>query len=170
MSVVLNKWSICCYFRLLTAFWLFFRQTNTFGLYTAHWDVYSAPHSGSVAERLKAPVLKTGDPKGFQSSNLCASARLNKGLPKGNPFVFWAVGIQLEYPVGTFVPRACWPDSSSTRPWLYDSARDYPLRHQPIAQFPRRMKIHRTQEKRLPSPIHKGFLNARWGPALEYLP
>ncbi|ECE6305465.1 hypothetical protein DO967_19265 [Salmonella enterica subsp. salamae] len=34
------------------------------------------------------PVLKTGDPKGFQSSNLCASARLNKGLPKGNPFVF----------------------------------------------------------------------------------
>ncbi|PWY09385.1 hypothetical protein DL345_07015 [Citrobacter koseri] len=34
------------------------------------------------------PVLKTGDPKGFQSSNLCASARLNKGLPKGSPFVF----------------------------------------------------------------------------------
>ncbi|EAA8440944.1 hypothetical protein S021_14085 [Salmonella enterica subsp. enterica] len=33
-------------------------------------------------------VLKTGDPKGFQSSNLCASARLNKGLPKGSPFVF----------------------------------------------------------------------------------
>gem|GEM_PF-4379063 len=30
---------------------------------------------GSVAERLKAPVLKTGDPKGFQSSNLCASAK-----------------------------------------------------------------------------------------------
>ena len=45
---------------------------------------------GSVAERLKAPVLKTGDPKGFQSSNLCASARLNKGLPSGNPFVFLA--------------------------------------------------------------------------------
>ncbi|ECI3331229.1 hypothetical protein DNY36_09120 [Salmonella enterica subsp. diarizonae] len=35
-------------------------------------------------------VLKTGDPKGFQSSNLCASARLNKGLPKGSPFVFEA--------------------------------------------------------------------------------
>ncbi|ORH09685.1 hypothetical protein B5Z95_00175 [Salmonella enterica subsp. enterica serovar Newport] len=35
----------------------------------------------------------TGDPKGFQSSNLCASARLNKGLPKGNPFVFWALRI-----------------------------------------------------------------------------
>ena len=27
------------------------------------------------AGRLKAPVLKTGDPKGFQSSNLCASAK-----------------------------------------------------------------------------------------------
>ncbi|EBS5848555.1 hypothetical protein DU239_23475 [Salmonella enterica subsp. enterica] len=38
-------------------------------------------------------VLKTGDPKGFQSSNLCASARLNKGLPKGSPFVFWALRI-----------------------------------------------------------------------------
>ena len=25
-------------------------------------------------------VLKTGDPKGFQSSNLCASARLKKGV------------------------------------------------------------------------------------------
>ncbi|ECI3451121.1 hypothetical protein DLR11_04450 [Salmonella enterica subsp. salamae] len=33
-------------------------------------------------------VLKTGDPKGFQISNLCASARLNKGLPRGSPFVF----------------------------------------------------------------------------------
>ncbi|ORJ50588.1 hypothetical protein B2M27_09960 [Kluyvera intermedia] len=33
-------------------------------------------------------ALKTGDPKGFQSSNLCASARLNKGLPFGRPFVF----------------------------------------------------------------------------------
>lgn len=87
---VLNKWSICRYFRQLTKFCLFFTQTNTFGLYMTHRDVYSAPHSGSVAERLKAPVLKTGDPKGFQSSNLCASARLNKGLPKGSPFVFWA--------------------------------------------------------------------------------
>lgn len=79
---------MCRYFRQLTKFCLFFTQTNTFGLYMAHRDVYSAPHSGSVAERLKAPVLKTGDPKGFQSSNLCASARLNKGLPKGSPFVF----------------------------------------------------------------------------------
>ncbi|AST79322.1 hypothetical protein CI104_09635 [Citrobacter farmeri] len=43
--------------------------------------------------------MKTGDPKGFQSSNLCASARLNKGLPKGNPFVFMALRIQLEYPL-----------------------------------------------------------------------
>ncbi len=43
------------------------------------------------------PVLKTGDPKGFQSSNLCASARLNKGLPKGSPFVFRDVRIHLEY-------------------------------------------------------------------------
>ncbi len=29
---------------------------------------------GSVAERLKAPVLKTGEGKPSQSSNLCASA------------------------------------------------------------------------------------------------
>lgn len=35
---------------------------------------------GSVAERLKAPVLKTGDPKGFQSSNLCASAKYKPQL------------------------------------------------------------------------------------------
>lgn len=34
-------------------------------LYTKFGGVYSAPHTGSVAERLKAPVLKTGDPKGF---------------------------------------------------------------------------------------------------------
>ncbi|CDF53217.1 conserved hypothetical protein [Salmonella enterica subsp. enterica serovar Bovismorbificans str. 3114] len=87
-SFVFKKWSMCRYFRQLTKFCLFFTQTNTFGLYMTHRDVYSAPHSGSVAERLKAPVLKTGDPKGFQSSNLCASARLNKGLPKGSPFVF----------------------------------------------------------------------------------
>ncbi|MDJ3694144.1 hypothetical protein LEG95_16960, partial [Salmonella enterica] len=71
-SFVLKKWSMCRYFRQLTKFCLFFTQTNTFGLYMTHRDVYSAPHSGSVAERLKAPVLKTGDPKGFQSSNLCA--------------------------------------------------------------------------------------------------
>ena len=44
-------------------------------LYSIRRGVYSAPHTGSVAERLKAPVLKTGDPKGFQSSNLCASAK-----------------------------------------------------------------------------------------------
>ena len=30
---------------------------------------------GEVAERFKAPVLKTGEAKGFQSSNLCASAK-----------------------------------------------------------------------------------------------
>ncbi len=35
---------------------------------------------GSVAERLKAPVLKTGEGKPSQSSNLCASAILKKGL------------------------------------------------------------------------------------------
>lgn len=99
---VLNKWSICRYFRQLTKFCLFFTQKNTFGLYMTHRDVYSAPHYGSVAERLKAPVLKTGDPKGFQSSNLCASARLNKGLPKGSPFVFLAIGILLEYSVRIF--------------------------------------------------------------------
>lgn len=69
------KLSICCYFTLSMHFWLFFRQTNKLGVYTPHRDVYSARHSGSVAERLKAPVLKTGDPKGFQSSNLCASAK-----------------------------------------------------------------------------------------------
>ena len=34
-------------------FWLFFRQTNKLGVYTPHRDVYSARHSGSVAERLK---------------------------------------------------------------------------------------------------------------------
>ncbi|EAQ6364964.1 hypothetical protein DQZ83_22505 [Salmonella enterica subsp. enterica serovar Oranienburg] len=49
-------------------------------------------------------VLKTGDPKGFQSSNLCASARLNKGLPKGSPFVFWGVRTHLEYSLGIFSP------------------------------------------------------------------
>ena len=38
---------------------------DKFLLYMALRDVYSARHSGSVAERLKAPVLKTGDPKGF---------------------------------------------------------------------------------------------------------
>lgn len=37
-------------------------------------------HTGSVAEWLNAPVLKTGDPKGFVSSNLTASA--NFGLLK----------------------------------------------------------------------------------------
>ena len=31
-------------------------------------------HCGSVAERLKAPVLKTGEGRPSQSSNLCASA------------------------------------------------------------------------------------------------
>ncbi len=46
------------------------KNMNTFKffnflLYIARRDVYSAPHFGSVAERLKAPVLKTGDPKGF---------------------------------------------------------------------------------------------------------
>jgi len=46
------------------------QKANTFNflnflLYITFRDVYSAPHSGSVAERLKAPVLKTGDPKGF---------------------------------------------------------------------------------------------------------
>lgn len=29
-------------------------------------------------------------PEGLQRSNFCASARLNKGLPKGSPFVFEA--------------------------------------------------------------------------------
>ena len=44
------------------------RETSAFDkflLYMALRGVYSARHSGSVAERLKAPVLKTGDPKGF---------------------------------------------------------------------------------------------------------
>ena len=40
-------------------------KIEKFLLYKALIDVYSAPHFGSVAERLKAPVLKTGDPKGF---------------------------------------------------------------------------------------------------------
>jgi hypothetical protein len=41
------------------------REIEKFLLYKALIGVYSAPHFGSVAERLKAPVLKTGDPKGF---------------------------------------------------------------------------------------------------------
>ncbi len=40
-------------------------KIEKFLLYKGLIDVYSAPHFGSVAERLKAPVLKTGDPKGF---------------------------------------------------------------------------------------------------------
>lgn len=55
----------CPYFMRLTYFWLFFKRTNIFGLYTMVGDVYSSQHLGSVAEWLKAPVLKTGDPKGF---------------------------------------------------------------------------------------------------------
>ncbi len=45
--------------------------------------------------------LENRDPKGFQSSNLCASAGLNKGLPKGNPFVLGARN-KKEYPVPSF--------------------------------------------------------------------
>src|SRR5882672_10740723 len=37
--------------------------------------------SGGVAERLIAPVLKTGRPKGLVSSNLTPSATINFGLP-----------------------------------------------------------------------------------------
>ena len=94
------KWSICCYFTLSMHFWLFFRQTNKLGVYTPHRDVYSARHSGSVAERLKAPVLKTGDPKGFQSSNLCASARYKPQVTR-EPGVFvldWPIRLTLSRP------------------------------------------------------------------------
>lgn len=52
-------------FRRITQFCLFLRQLNKIVLYSLNGGVYSAPHTGSVAERLKAPVLKTGDPKGF---------------------------------------------------------------------------------------------------------
>ncbi|CAD5354362.1 protein of unknown function [Enterobacter cancerogenus] len=62
---MLRKWSICRLFNRLNAFWLFFRRTIRQVLYRARAGVYSSPHLGSVAERLKAPVLKTGDPKGF---------------------------------------------------------------------------------------------------------
>ena len=55
-------------------FWLFFRQTNKLGVYTPHRDVYSARHSGSVAERLKAPVLKTGEAQVSVGSNPTLSA------------------------------------------------------------------------------------------------
>ena len=41
-------------------FWLFFRQTNKLGVYTPHRDVYSARHSGSVAEKEDNEVLKIG--------------------------------------------------------------------------------------------------------------
>ena len=49
---MLNKRSICCYLSQLTAFWLFFRQTNTLVLYRSVRDVYSAPHwkRGRVVE------------------------------------------------------------------------------------------------------------------------
>ena len=55
-------------------FWLFFRQTNKLGVYTPHRDVYSARHSGSVAERLKAPVLKTGEAQVSVGANPTLSA------------------------------------------------------------------------------------------------
>jgi len=43
-------------------------------LYNDLGSVYSAFRCGGVAERLKAPVLKTGDGKPFESSNLSSSA------------------------------------------------------------------------------------------------
>jgi hypothetical protein len=52
----------------------FFRQMNQFRLYKVMGYVYSAFRCGGVAERLKAPVLKTGDGKPFESSNLSSSA------------------------------------------------------------------------------------------------
>ncbi len=74
-----RRWALifcanCLKFRRITQNCLFLRQLFKMMLYSIRRGVYSAPHTGSVAERLKAPVLKTGDPKGFQSSNLCASA------------------------------------------------------------------------------------------------
>jgi len=47
-------------------------------LYIVIGYVYSAFRCGGVAERLKAPVLKTGDGKPFESSNLSSSAINNK--------------------------------------------------------------------------------------------
>ena len=45
-------------------------------------------HCGSVAERLKAPVLKTGEGRPSQSSNLCASAIYFCGGFHSNPEKF----------------------------------------------------------------------------------
>jgi hypothetical protein len=45
-----------------------------------YWEHISDHHSlGGVAERLIAPVLKTGRPKGLVSSNLTPSANLRFG-------------------------------------------------------------------------------------------
>ena len=57
-------------------------------LYIAREDVYSAPHCGGVAEWLKAPVLKTGDGKPFESSNLSSSAIKFNGSAKAGPFCY----------------------------------------------------------------------------------
>ena len=71
---MLRKWSTRCLFNRLNAFWLFLKRTNARSLYSTRWGVYSSPHLGSVAERLKAPVLKTGDGKASVGSNPTLSA------------------------------------------------------------------------------------------------
>jgi hypothetical protein len=64
------------------------RQLNQALLYIGAEDVYSSGHCGGVAEWLKAPVLKTGDGKPFESSNLSSSAIKFNGSAKAGPFCF----------------------------------------------------------------------------------
>ncbi len=54
-------------------------------------DVYSAPHSGSVAERLKAPVLKI-DERVPEFRSLRFRQIKQRGWLNANPFV-WAYRI-----------------------------------------------------------------------------
>gem|GEM_PF-4685194 len=69
-----HKPAICCFSQHSMIIWLFFRQMEHSGLYNVRGDVYSAPHCGGVAERLKAAVLKTADGQPSESSNLSSSA------------------------------------------------------------------------------------------------
>jgi hypothetical protein len=69
-----------------------FQDRCLFLLYKALIDVYSAPHFGSVAERLKAPVLKTGDPKFAESlrgAGDCAVKRKNPAILLSQGFRIW---------------------------------------------------------------------------------
>ncbi|PSY87825.1 hypothetical protein C7B02_27010 [Escherichia coli] len=49
---------------------------------------FSATFSIALIFIYFSSVLKTGDPKGFQSSNLCASAKQSRGYQMVAPFFF----------------------------------------------------------------------------------